>query len=197
MSEIWLRQSMLLAFRIDKVMQKVYECPFVEEYYGPLAWKLQVESEPEMAPADLVRQSMALADTLPLQGFTAQRTIFLEKHIKAMETVCRKLSGERLSLEQEARNCLDIQPTWTPEELFERAHALYESVLPGTGSLAERWQTYRTSIAFPSDQTAALIDVIKQAYAEARKRTKALLELPEGETIDIEYRPEWEHDAAS
>lgn len=197
MSEPWLQQYILLAFHIDKIVRKAYECPFVEAYYGPPAWKSLVESEPEMVAADLVRQSMALADALPLQGFPSQRAIFLEKHIKAMETVCRKLSGERLSLEQEARDCLDVQPTWTPEEQFERAHILYESVLPGPGSLTERWQTYRTSLAFPSDQTDALIDVIKQAYAEARKRTKAFIELPEEETIDIEYRPDWEHDAAA
>lgn len=197
MSEIWLQQYILLTFHIDKVVRTTYECPFVEAYYGPPEWKSQVGAEPEMAPADLVRQSMALADTLPLQGFPPQRAIFLEKHIKAMETLCRRLSGERFSLEEEARYCLDIRPTWTPEERFEKAHALYESVLPGTGSLAERWRTYRNSLAFPSDQTSALIDVVKQAYAEARKRTKAFVELPEEETIDIEYRADWEHDAAA
>ncbi|HZO74898.1 MAG TPA: hypothetical protein VFB60_22010 [Ktedonobacteraceae bacterium] len=197
MSEKWLQQYILLAFHIDKVVRAAYECPFVEAYYGPPAWESQAEAEPVMAPADLVRQSMALADTLPLQGFPSQRATYLGKHVKAMETLCRKLSGEPLSLAEGARYCLDIQPAWTPEEQFEQAHALYESVLPGTGNLAERWQTYRASLAFPSDQPDALIDFIKQAYAEARKRTKAFIDLPEEETIEIEYRAEWEHDAAA
>lgn len=197
MSEKWLQQYILLAFHIDKVVRAAYECPFVEAYYGPPVWKSQAEAEPAMAPADLVRQTIALADTLPLQSFASQRATYLEKHVKAMETLCRKLCGEHFSLEEEARYCLDIQPTWTPEAQFERAHALSESVLPGTGSLVERQRTYRASIAFPSDQIDALTGFIKQAYAEARRRTKAFVELPEEETIDIEYRPEWEYDAAA
>ncbi len=197
MSEDWIQEYILLAFRIDKAVQAAYASPFVEEYYGPPAWRSQAESEPAFSSEDLVRQSLALTDALPLQNFTSQRTIFLAKHLKAMETVCRKLSGEPLSLEDEARDCLDIHLTWTPEEQFEQAHALYETVVPGTGSLAERVRAHRTSLAFPANQTDALIDFIKQAYAEARQRTKAFIELPEAETIDIEYRPEWEHDAAA
>src|SRR5450755_4606206 len=96
---------------------------------------------------------MNLADKLPLQGFAVNRVIYLNKHIKAMEVICRKLSGEHFSLEQEAKYCLDINPIWTPEDHFEQAHALYESVLPGTGTIANRLQAYRTAITFPPDQT--------------------------------------------
>ena len=35
MSETWLHDYILLAFRIHRLVQKAYECPFVEEYYGP------------------------------------------------------------------------------------------------------------------------------------------------------------------
>ena len=138
MSDNWLREYILLAFRIHRVVQTTYGDQFVEAYYGPPAWCQQAESEPEMAANDLVRQAMSLADALPAQGFAAGRTIYLGKHVRAMETLCRKLCGETFSLEEEAERCLDIAPAWTPEEQFEQAHALYEMVLPGTGSIAER-----------------------------------------------------------
>ncbi len=197
MNETWLQQYIFLAFRIHKAMQATYESPFVEAYYGPPAWRSQVEAEPALERAELLRQTMSLADALPVQGFASNREVYLEKHIKAMETLCRKLAGETFSLKEEARYCLDISPTWTPERQFEQAHALYETVLPGTESLAERLHAYQTVLAFPSDQTETLIGFIQQAFAEARKRTSAFLELPQGEVIEIEYRPTWEYDAAA
>ncbi len=138
MSETWLQNYILLALRLHKVVQARYGSPFVEGYYGPPVWRAQVEAEPEMEASDLVRQAMTLADTLPIQGFASSRVLYLSKQVKAMETVGRKLSGESFQLLEEARNCLDISPTWTPEEQFEQAHTLYEAIVPGTGSLAER-----------------------------------------------------------
>ncbi len=197
MSETWLQEYIFLAFRIHKLMQTKYDSPFVEVYYGPPAWQSQVEAEPVLKASELVRQAMSLADALPVQGFVSNREIYLARHIKAMETICRKLSGEAFSLQEEARYCLDISPTWTPERQFEQAHNLYETVLPGTGSLVERLQTYRTTLALPLDQTDVLTDFIEQAFAEARKRTHAFLKLPQNEMIEIEYRPTWENDAAA
>ena len=197
MSETWLQKYIFLAFRIHKLMRTTYKSLFVEVYYGPPAWQSQVEAEPVLEASELVRQAMNLADALPVQGFVPNREVYLEKHIKAMETICRKLSGEAFSLQEEARYCLDIFPTWTPEKQFEEAHSLYETVLPGTGNLAERLQTYKTMLALPLDQTHMLTSFIEQAFAEARKRTNTFLKLPQSETIEIEYRPTWEYDAAA
>ncbi len=197
MSETWIQHYILLAFRIHKVVQTTYASPFVEAYYGPPAWQLQVEAEPEMDASDLVRQARSLADTLPMQGFTSNREVYLGTHIRAMETICRKLAGEAFSLQEEAGYCLDIFPTWTAERQFEQAHALYEAVLPGVGNLAERLHAYQTVLAFPLDQAETLTGFIKQAFAEARQRTSAFLELPQGEVIEIEYRSTWEYDAAA
>lgn len=86
---------------------------------------------------------------------------------------------------------------WTPEAQFEEAHALYETVLPGTGSLAERLHTYKAGIACPAEHTNLLPELVDLAFAEARTRTSRLVELPDGETIDIHYLPEWEHEAAA
>ena len=197
LDETWIQKYILLAFRIHKLMQITYESPFVEVYYGPPAWQSQVEAEPVLEASELVRQTMNLADALPVQGFVPNREVYLEKHIKAMETICRKLSGEAFSLQEETRYCLDISPTWTPEKQFEAAHSLYETVLPGTGSLAERLQTYKTVLALPLNQADVLTSFIEQAFAEARKRTNTFLKMPQNEMIEIEYRPTWEYDAAA
>ncbi|HLJ34429.1 MAG TPA: hypothetical protein VKU38_12280 [Ktedonobacteraceae bacterium] len=197
MSDNWLREYVLLAFRIHRVVQTVYGSQFVEAYYGPPEWRQQAESEPELSAANLVRQTMTLADALPAQEFASQRASYLAKHVIAMETLCRKLCGEPFPLEEEAKCCLDISPVWTPEEQFEQAHALYEMVLPGTGSIAERLKDYKSSLAFPLDQVDVLKSFIDQAFVEARKRTLVLMELPAGETIEVQYLPEKAYDAAA
>ncbi len=104
MSETWLQEYIFLAFRIHKVIQTTYKSPFVEAYYGPPAWRSQVEAEPALEAAELVRQAMSLADALLVQGFTSNREVYLEKHIKAMETICRKLAGEAFSLKEEMKS---------------------------------------------------------------------------------------------
>ena len=197
MSETWLQEYIFLAFRLHKAVETIYGSPFVEEYWGPPAWREQVEAEPEMTAADLVRQAMTLADALPAQGFAPNRVAYLGKHVRAMETLARKLCGETFTLAEEAARCLDIHPIWTPEAQFEQAHALYETVLPGIESLAERLRAYKAGIACPPEQTNLLPGFVDLAFAEARKRTSSLVELPDGETIDIQYLPEWEHEAAA
>lgn len=199
MNETWLQAYILLAFRIHKVVQETYgaECLFVESYYGPQGWREQTESEPQATPADLVRQATTLLDALPAQNFPANREIYLAKHVRAMVMMCRKLCGETFSLEEEARDFLDIQPVWTSEERFEQAHALYDTILPGTGSITERRRAYGDVIAYPKDQAHLLPQFIDLAFTEARERTRRLIELPAGETFDIEYRPDWEHEAAA
>jgi hypothetical protein len=197
MSENWLQEYIFLAFRLHRSAQTTYGSPFVEEYWGPPAWRKLVEAEPETMPADLVRQAMALTDALPVQGFVTNRAAYLGKHLRAMETLARKLCGETFTLAEEAALCLDIHPMWTPEAQFEQAHALYETVLPGIGSLAERLRAYKTGIACPPEQINLLPGLVDLAFAEARERTSSLVELPDGETIDIQYLPEWEHEAAA
>ena len=85
----------------------------------------------------------------------------------SMETLARKLCGEIFRLGEDARLSLDIDPTWTPEAQFEQAHALYETLAPGTSSLAELVRAYRQTFAFPQEPSGVLNDVIEQAFAEA------------------------------
>ena len=197
MSEVWLRDYTLLAFRLHKVVGATYASPFVEDYWGPPAWRQQVEAEAEVAVADLIRQAKMLAETLPEQRFEPNRTIYLDKQLRAMEALARKLCGETFRLAEEVEQVFDIHPVWVPETQFEEAHAIYESVVPGTGDLAQRLPVYRAQLAFPQEQSDLLKDVIEQAFAEARKRTRALLALPEAETIEMAYFPEKEYDASA
>lgn len=190
MSETWLQSFVYVAFRIHKVIDRLYGWPFVTDYYGPPEWKQAVMSEPEAAPAELVEQALTLLGTLAGQGFPAQRALYLEKHVIMMETVCRMLCGESFTFQEEMRRCWDLDLKWIPESEFEQALAIYKSVLPGTGSLSERLHNYEKQFALPTDKKHLLGEITDRLLAEARRRTQAFAPLPEEEKVTLQWHTE-------
>ncbi len=186
MNEPWFREYVLLAFRIDKAIRKFSESRFVDYYYGPPEWRAAAEAEADMTAAELVRNAMALAEHLPAQGFETHRATYLEKQVMALETVCRKLNGETFSLEDEVQRCFDIHPTWTPESEFEQAIALLDEALPGAGSIVERQLALRQRYELAREKSGLLVGLMQRALAEARHRTQAFVDLPEGEGIELQ-----------
>ena len=184
MNEQWFREYVLLAFRMDKAIRKFTESRFVDYYYGPPEWKAEAEAE---KPADeLVRDAMVLEDALPEQGFEAHRATYLEKQVVALETVCRKLNGETFSLEEEVRRCFDIHPTWIPESRFEQGLAMLDEVLPGDGSLSDRLQAWRKRYQLAREKSGLLLNFMHRAAAEARRRTRAFVNLPADEGFEMQ-----------
>jgi hypothetical protein len=185
MSEQWFRDYVMLQFRMDKAIRKFTQSRFVDYYYGPSEWKAAVEAEAEMPALDLVRAANVLLETLPNQGFEPQRTNYLEKQTIALETVCRKLNGETFSLADEASRCYDIHPTWIPETQFEQGHALLDEALPGEGSIHERRQKLRRRYELAGEQRKELLNFMRLAIAEARRRALAFIDLPQSEEVDL------------
>ena len=186
MSEQWFQDYVLLQFRMDKAIRKFTESRFVDYYYGPPEWKATVEDEAETPAIDLVRAAMALTDALPAQGFEERRAKYLEKQVLALETVCRKLNGERFPLEEEVQRCFDIRPTWIAETQFEQGLELYDEVLPGVGSLADRLRALMNRYELARGKTRLLIGFMQRALTEARRRTRAFVELPPGEEVELQ-----------
>lgn len=186
MSEPWFRDYVLLQFRIDKAIRKFTESRFVDYYYGPPEWKVQVDSEVETPASELVRAAMALADSLPMQAFEAHRATYLGKQVLALETVCRKLNGEKFTLEDEVQRCFDIHPAWVPETQFEQAQAILDGILPGEGSLYERTQHLRSRYELSPEKSGSLIGFMQRAMAEAHSRTLEFLSLPQGEEVELQ-----------
>jgi hypothetical protein len=186
MSEQWFRDYVLLQFRMDKAIRKFTEYRFVDYYYGRPDWKAQVESEEETPATELVRASMALADALSVQDFEAHRVTYLEKQLLALETVCRKLNGEKFTLEDEVQRCFDIHPTRIPETQFEEAHVLLDEILPGEGSLNDRNQRLRSRYELALEKSGLLLNFMQRAMAEARRRTLEFVSLPQGEEVELQ-----------
>jgi hypothetical protein len=156
----------------------------VDAYFGPPELAQQAESDAPRAPAELVGGAVTLLDEADGAGLEARRARWLRAQLVGLETVARKLAGEEISYEDEVERCYGIRPRRVPEDVFEAAHEELDAALPGPGSVAERYQAWREGDGLQGD---ALARVIETLAADFRGRTGALVGLPEGESIDVDY----------
>lgn len=185
LSSSWLRDYTVLALRLEKAIESHTLYEDVEEYHPP-EWYEQVLHEP-VQPADmLVCDTQKLKETLPQQDFEPHRTVYLAKHLRALETVSRRLQGEHFSLQEEVLRCFDLHVEWLPESIFEQAYALYDEALPGSGSIAERLHQWQASFTLPPEKAHLLPSFLHRALMEARLRTQAIVPLPADEQVEIQ-----------
>jgi hypothetical protein len=156
---------------------------YVDAYYGPPALAAKVDTEGVTEPAALVADAENLLDALGSAGLEPQRQRWLQAQVEGMRTVAGRLAHEQLPYADEVERTYGIRPRFTPEDEFERAHEELDGLLPGEGSLAERYQAWREGDPVPAD---VLPDVFRAICAELRDRTESALGLPDGETIAVE-----------
>jgi hypothetical protein len=147
----------------------------VDAYYGPPELKAQVDAEDPVAPADLAARADALLAGLE-DGWLADQ-------VRACAAYARVLAGEQISYSDEVERCYGVRPVRTPDAVYELAHAELDELLPGEGSLFDRRQAWRVRYQCPGDRAVAVLDDLVPFM---RARTRALIELPEGERVRIE-----------
>jgi hypothetical protein len=148
----------------------------VDAYYGPAEIKERVDAEELRDPAALVKDAASLLEEADDGWLRAQ--------LVGLETVARKLAGEEIPYEDEVERCYGVRPEWVPEESFEAAHRELDQALPGNGSLSERYQAWREEDGLQGDALATVFDELAEDF---RSRTKDLFELPEGESVEVDY----------
>lgn len=155
----------------------------VDAYYGPPELAAAVETEPPVDPAVLVSDADMLLDELE-DGW-------LRDQAAGLRTYAGVLAGESRSYSDEVEGCYGVRPAHTDETVFTAAHEQLDELLPGDGSLAERKQRWEDSMRVPADR---IEPVIAAVIEEARRQTRARVELPAGEEVELEIvhdKPWW------
>jgi hypothetical protein len=155
----------------------------VDSYYGPPELAAAVDAEPPVDPRALVSAAEALLDEVE-DGWLRDQVIGLRTYAGA-------LAGESGSYADEVEGCYGVRPTYTDEAVFTVAHERLEELLPGDGSLAERYKRWQDSIRVPTEQVERTIAAVIE---EARAWTRGLVELPDGEGVVLEIvrdKPWW------
>jgi len=164
---------------------------YVDAYYGPPEWQAAAEraaapplTELQDRAAQLSSRLAALAATSGARRDTASRWAYLAGQLDAVVAHCARLAGRRYAFDDEAEALYQLRPPHHDLAHFEARLAALGRLLPGTGSVPERYQAYRARFVVPRTKLDA---VFQAAIAEARRRTLSHVALPAGESFTVEY----------
>jgi len=162
---------------------------YVDAYYGPDDLRTVARAE-SLTVAEIRSAADSLigilGDTVPpySDSLIGSRHRYLRTQLGSMAARAGMLEGRRLSFDEEARVLYGVTPPDFEDAHFDSLLARLDSLLPGRDRLVERFQRFRDRMVIP----AARVDtVFRAAIAACRGRTRAHMELPEGERFDLEY----------
>ncbi len=169
-----------------------YDPAVVDAYFGPEEWKpgelsdAEKSAYPEAGLLEEVhdlQKELAEVDSL-LSDEYAIRRHFLEKQLIALEARIKIAGGHKYSFDEESALLYDAVAPKYGEEHYSEILQQLDKMLPGKGSVAARFETYRNRFIVP---TALLDTLFTVAIDESRKRTLQYISLPENESFKVEY----------
>ncbi|QBS44294.1 hypothetical protein [Nocardia sp. CS682] len=179
-----LRDYALLALRVDRLVTQHPTGSWILDYRGPARWLDEVANEPLPNPADLVRAAQDMAAAV------ADDDPAMAEQVRALHTIARRLTGAQLPFPEQVRGMLGIDAEWIPDEVFDEAYQLLDEALPeAKGTLAQRLHAWRDAHSLPPGRPERLSELIHLALTETRRRTEALLPLPETMDVTVEFAP--------
>ena len=154
---------------------------FIDAYLGPEDTRAALDpDDPAGAPPtpkSLVTMARELLARIPSLDATEGRKGYLTKQVEAMLTTARRVAGEEIPYRDEVRLLFDVEPVATPEGIYDAAISDLDTLIPGTGPIAERMVSWRQGYAIPPETARRLVDVI---LPELRSRTEEFVDLGSG-----------------
>jgi hypothetical protein len=111
------------------------------------------------------------------------RRRWLTGQLDGLETACRWFAGEEIEYAELVRRSHQVEAQLVPEEEFAAAHERLDGVLPGHGSLQERFAAWRESQHVAPELVRPGLEALA---AELRIRAAALVGLPDGDEVEFD-----------
>ena len=165
-----------------------HDADYVDAYYGPAEIREQVKAE-KISVDEIHRRAVALRDELnaaakPADAMLALRHEYLRKQTAAVVARAEMLKGRKFTFDEEAKALYDVEVPTNSEAYFQQLNAALEAELPGNGTLLERLEAFRQQFVIPKEKHDA---VFRAAIDACRQRTMQHIELPPGESFNLEY----------
>jgi hypothetical protein len=174
----WFSDYLLLALRLDRHIPGI-----VDAYYGPPDMKARAEAEgPESSIAHLAHETARLLAELSGLPISRARKDYLSGQLRAITLLVRKAGGEAIPFGEEVLGCFQVLPGRTPETTFREAARVLDAVLPGRGAVRDRMIAWSAGLELAEDRVQPAIRLLER---DLRHRTRALLPLPAGESVEF------------
>jgi hypothetical protein len=166
-----------------------HDADYVDAYYGPAEWRAEVGRTKASLPAIRAKADALLDQLRETQLTDAEELIrlrhtYLTKQLEALVARVDMLGGKRLSFDEETRVLYDAAAPTNSEAHFQVILDQLSQMLPGQGSVPERYERFRSQFVIPRDKLDA---VFQRAIAECKRRTAQHITLPPGESFRLEY----------
>ena len=159
---------------------------YIDAFYGDA--RLKAEGQALAATSDLpalaARVSALRGRVSALGAEDPRRAAFLIAQLTAAATRLRMLGGEKLPFAAEAEGLFGVRPELKPLASYDPILARIESLVPGTGTLADRVEAYQNRFTIPRDK---LEPVFRNAIAACRTATVEHIALPPSERFDLAF----------
>jgi hypothetical protein len=167
-----------LGLRFDRL-----EPGFVDAYTGDPRLRAQVSDEAAPTPLGLRDQARALLAELDVSGLPADRAAYLRGQLTGLECTARKFAGEPVGFVAEVQAYFQVDVELTDPATYAAAHAELDRLLPGAGTLSERYAVHRRREECPPDRLEVAVHALSSAL---RDRVRSQYGLPEAETVRYE-----------
>jgi hypothetical protein len=167
-----------LGLRFDRL-----ERGFVDAYTGDRRLRAQVADEPAPTPQLLADQARGLLRELDAADLPADRVDYLRGQLTALECTARKMAGEPVGFLAEVAGYFQVDVVVGDEAAYAAAHTDLDALLPGTGTLAERYAAHRRREECPPERLETAVHALSSAL---RDRVRGQYGLPELETVAYE-----------
>ena len=165
-----------------------YDEAFVDAYYGPDSLKPATPPSavfPKDSLLAAVRSLKASVDSLEsTDTIVIHRALWLSDQLVSFDRRIRIFSGENDLFDNESKDLFGVAAPVFNEDYYKRLVYQLDSLLPGKGTVPERFQLLANKFIIPKDK---LDTVFKTAIAECRKRTLMHYKLPENEDFQLEF----------
>jgi hypothetical protein len=175
---------------------------YVDAYYGPEEWATAAAAEQlgldaikdraevliawlqaNPVPAEEVHETEHGTEAHSLE-ILQLRHEFLLTQLQSLVARVNLLAGAEMSFDEESMALYDAMAPVHEDAEFQTILGELDGELPGEGSLLDRYEAFQSDFIIPPEKLAA---VFTTAIDECRARTLEHIDLPEGESFQIEY----------
>lgn len=157
----------------------------VEDWRGEAAWRPgpRVPVAELQATIDALRQDL---DGLAPDARWVARRPYLAGQLRALYFAARRMSGEPLSIDDQARVEFGIALSRLDSARMAQIRAAVDRALPGLGSPVERFSALKARTTVAEGRRVA---VMEAALSACRRATAVMFPLPGGEQTSVRFEP--------